>query len=1102
MAITSTMASNYQLGSRSRRNLRGVDPRLITLVETAIGLTTQDFTVIEGLRSPQRQRELYRQGLSWTLNSKHLTHAAHRRINDVIFKAGDIVRGGSASLDADTGALTVDSADVYLDGDIYAVPSRELLVATSGDVVIGVWLSYYYVTEADDPTLRNPALGTRGQNEAGAWRLAVTTAWGLSDTPPDNTTDAAPNNAPNSSPNSAPSHPPQFYAVYTARDGYLTAKAPPPHISGVQSAIAKYDRDSTGSQYIVRGLKVHATAAPAGKERYIIDAGAAQIGGYAYEYGAARPAQFDTAPELGSVDAETALAIGGQQRVNLNRTPIASITAVRVTREKSVTVTHANITNSQDLLPDASVVALVSVTQGGVTYQQGVDYQLTSGKVDWSLSGAEPAAGSTYSVTYHYIALAEASAVDEFGYTLADAVAGTPILTSYDHFIPRHDRLCLDAGGEPVMLRGIASLTAPLPPKVPSNLLLLATIEQRWTADTPRIIYQDGVRVVSMSTLNRHAERLDFLTEQVAQNKLELSASNQENGRKHGVFADPLLSDTLRDAGRPQTALIEDARLQLPITAAAHFFDLGAPVTLNYTHREILSQPLASDCMLINPYMAFDPIPPTVTLSPAVDRWTVNTESVVGTETIGAGPRSRTTFRSDGITETAAEFCRPIAVNAAIAGMGDGEIIDAVQFDGITVATSGDALADDKGRANVRFTIPEGVPAGQKLVTVATRSGQIGEAVFTADGTIANDNLTRVVTRFRAVDPLAQTFSLPSATQLTAVDVSFCAVGDRAVRMQIRETATGLPTQAILAEALVDAATLAADLSANDGAGRATRFAFDLPVLLDGGVEYALVILSDEPTPSLKVATLGGFDDERQRWITAQPYTVGVLLSSSNASTWTPHNDSDLLFALHAADYVATAKTIDIGTLSVTAVTDLYVLTNTQITAADTTVTVEATLPDGQVLTFADGQHRALPAAISGDITLRAVLIGSATFSPVLGATVQVLTGRLETSGRYITRAIPAGLNSRVRVLVDAFTPQGANVIVRAASTDASPDTSTWQTLTQLPDYTLLDDGRVELIFESDTLIDAANIAVEIELVGHAGARPFVENPRVLVIEA
>lgn len=63
----------YRLGSRSKKNLKGVHPDLVAVVKLAIKKTGQDFTVIEGRRSMTRQRQLVADGFSKTLNSRHLT---------------------------------------------------------------------------------------------------------------------------------------------------------------------------------------------------------------------------------------------------------------------------------------------------------------------------------------------------------------------------------------------------------------------------------------------------------------------------------------------------------------------------------------------------------------------------------------------------------------------------------------------------------------------------------------------------------------------------------------------------------------------------------------------------------------------------------------------------------------------------------------------------------------------------------------------------------------------------------------------------------------------------------------------------------------------
>jgi peptidoglycan L-alanyl-D-glutamate endopeptidase CwlK len=63
----------FFLGNSSEEKLQGVDPQLVRCVRRAICTTEVDFTVFEGMRSLERQRELVAKGVSRTLNSYHLT---------------------------------------------------------------------------------------------------------------------------------------------------------------------------------------------------------------------------------------------------------------------------------------------------------------------------------------------------------------------------------------------------------------------------------------------------------------------------------------------------------------------------------------------------------------------------------------------------------------------------------------------------------------------------------------------------------------------------------------------------------------------------------------------------------------------------------------------------------------------------------------------------------------------------------------------------------------------------------------------------------------------------------------------------------------------
>jgi peptidoglycan L-alanyl-D-glutamate endopeptidase CwlK len=68
----------FQLSKRSLDRLVGVDPRMVAVVKHALNISPVDFMVVEGVRTPERQRALYAQGrtkpgkiVTWTLRSRH-----------------------------------------------------------------------------------------------------------------------------------------------------------------------------------------------------------------------------------------------------------------------------------------------------------------------------------------------------------------------------------------------------------------------------------------------------------------------------------------------------------------------------------------------------------------------------------------------------------------------------------------------------------------------------------------------------------------------------------------------------------------------------------------------------------------------------------------------------------------------------------------------------------------------------------------------------------------------------------------------------------------------------------------------------------------------
>lgn len=400
-------------------------------------------------------------------------------------------------------------------------------------------------------------------------------------------------------------------------------------------------------------------------------------------------------------------------------------------------------------------------------------------------------------------------------------------------------------------------------------------------------------------------------------------------------------------------------------------------------------------------------------------------------------------------------------------------------------------VADQSGTLKGKFTIPAKVQAGSKSVELIGSGGSRGNAVFVGEGILVSEvlqNVTRTTTTY--YDPLAQTFSLTEENQVGGVEVIVTAKGATPISVQIRETQTGFPTQSILAESSLEPAQI--------NVGQWNRFVFKNPVRILANVEYAIVVLCNDPDGAVAIAELGKWDATNNRWVTQQPYQVGVLLSSSNASTWTAHQDRDMTFRLLARRYTQTTREIDLGTVDVSAATDLVVLAMTDNPATGADSELLLTMPDNSVISTSDEQGINLAAGVTGKIGIKAKLRATQKASAMLYPGSQLVVGKLTTSAEYVSRAVDAdAAGCNVRIIFDGQIPSGAGVKVYICGADQGDQ---WQEVSVTGIPRPLGSNVYEYQYYKANVLEA-KLRVKLELTGSPAARPYVYNLRVSITE-
>jgi hypothetical protein len=242
------------------------------------------------------------------------------------------------------------------------------------------------------------------------------------------------------------------------------------------------------------------------------------------------------------------------------------------------------------------------------------------------------------------------------------------------------------------------------------------------------------------------------------------------------------------------------------------------------------------------------------------------------------------------------------------------------------------------------------------------------------------------------------------------------------------------------------------------------------------------------------IGELGKYDTHNNRWVTVQAYQIGVMLSSSNASTWTPHQNSDLAFRLLAARFTETYVEVPLGSVEADNASDVIALANVERVSSDTDV--EFTLSEnttGITHKLSEDFPTALQERLTDTLVAKAILKGTSTMSPALYPGVQVVLGNLIEEADYITRVIPAGSNTKVSVTYEAYLTGLADVKVYVESA-----ANTW-TLSNLTSSENTGNSWVERThvvtgFNGDT------VRVKLVLKGNILYRPRVKSLRVITL--
>jgi hypothetical protein len=554
-------------------------------------------------------------------------------------------------------------------------------------------------------------------------------------------------------------------------------------------------------------------------------------------------------------------------------------------------------------------------------------------------------------------------------------IANTEVVTSFQVYESRYDKIVIDKFGKISVVTGIPA-SAPEIPKDIDNAMTLYTIlvnPYTFSAADMAITKSDNMRY-TMKDIGKIDKRVSTVEYYTTLNMLEkrILESDYVGKFNTGFLVDNFSSQAVSDITQPDLSVSYDfvngaISAQTPKTFVGLYSASGTNVAISssgfatkaYTNASYINQPLATELQRIQPYIRFDWLG-DVSLTPSSDSWVSTTQAptLYDNTTItwwGSSTTTRvswadvvrlgSTITSQTTTSTSvpAQYIRARAV--AVNGVGFKPSTRVYPFfDNVDVSAyctpvggvAGGAITTaGNGTVSFTFNIPETAAVkflvGERKLEIrqtpvsGSNGGTYGFATYSASGvdrlTQTKVNTTNIISPPPVVntDPVAESFSIGSdlGAFITQIDLFFGPTNNNAfpVTVELRGMDNGYPAANVIAKSTLAASSIVGSVNGS----APTTFTFDRPIYLEGNKEYCFVVRTDSDVLTLWTAVLG----EKNYLSTDTTYPTGEVVSkqsylgsmfrSQNNTTWTAEQTSDIKFNLYRAVFSSSTATLQLA---------------------------------------------------------------------------------------------------------------------------------------------------------------------------------------------
>lgn len=882
--------------------------------------------------------------------------------------------------------IHVDSGLVWLAGQVCSFDEQTINISGVGKENIGVSYDEDVITALDDKSLYDQAVGATGQWEAGADRLHYTVTLTYND--------------------------PTTTTIFKLQDGKLEQEATKPEMTQLNEVLAKRTMDESGS-YRVEGFNLWSepNKTDSTKVNLVVDKGVAYVQGFQLEMANAQRIPIDKALEVSRSGNESFYySSANEDNGILDNQPVKDIQRITGSIETTETVNRSTTSANPDSLSNKQVYRIVQIADSANAtkgdYTEGTDYKLQNGnEIIWGVTSGskQPKSGNTYYVKYDYTQVLakgvdfqvltegkdelQITKISFVGMNGLKPIENSLVQVDYEYFLARMDMLTLDKKGQYHIIAGQpAPLTEVLPPQQQDPLTLRLGYVLVFPNSVKATTQQDTVTRLPFTSLQDAVGRLGVAEDNITTLELRNNAmANEDPVTLKDTFSDNFLSFEKSDLTNDDFTAAFDTETDNSegnITTPAkgiksinpkydsansnlHIFE--HMVTAPFSEEAIISQPIATDSISINPY-AVGNFTGAMKLDPAEDVWTDRIAHTIYKDTnvtkrivtlqamrseseaayqawlvqhghanqgnqwyYGGGTYANNVLTSNtngGSSNTVnlIEYGRPKTVIFTAENLApnadnlvltvDNQPYAITPASGYTAGTAqGSIKADSKGIAKGTFNIPANTLRAGTREVLLKNDHNSANANYVING--KQDNVTNTVNRsyttYYIYDPVAETFSVSSDRVLTGVSVAFASKpsadgadseGHRStVSVQVRGVSNdGFPTNEVIAEKILQPS----DVKTSETGSVFTDVKFDDPKMLSATEQYAIILASDSNQYQVYIATNGHQRLDNKVMLNQQAYGDGVFFTSSNSSTWSADQWSDLTFKVYTAKFSTT----------------------------------------------------------------------------------------------------------------------------------------------------------------------------------------------------